>query len=92
MMISKAKSALLLALAASLPGSASAVSEIRKITIPTQQIVLPSVETATPPTYEHPTATYIPVENISAISEIMDAEVEGVTEELDSDFLTASDQ
>jgi len=92
MMISKAKKTLLLALAASLPGAALAVSEIRKITIPTAQTALPSLETVSVGTFEHPTATHIPVEDISAISEIMDEDVEGATEELDTSFLTATDQ
>lgn len=92
MMISKAKKTLLLALVASLPGAALAVSETRKITIPTAQAALPSLETVSTSAYEHPTATHIPVEDISAISEIMDADVEGVTEELDTSFLTATDQ
>lgn len=92
MMISKAKKMLLLALAASLPGAALAVSEIRKITIPTAQTALPSLETVSAGAFEHPTATHIPVEDISAISEIMDEDVEGATEELDTSFLTATDQ
>ena len=91
-MISTAKKTLLLVLAAGLPGAALAVSETRKITIPTQQAALPSLETSAVSAYEHPTATHIPVEDISAISEIMDAEVEGATEELDTSFLTATDQ
>ena len=91
-MISLAKKTLFLALAAGLPGAAQAVSETRKITIPTQQAALPSLETTSAATYEHPTATHIPVEDISAISEIMDEDTEVVTEELDTSFLTATDQ
>lgn len=92
MMFLKAKKSLALALVSVLPVSALAVSETRKITIPSQQAALPSLETTTVTSLQHPTATYIPVEEISAISEIMDKEDEVATEELDSDFLTASDQ
>ncbi len=83
---------LALAMVSVLPVSALAVSETRKITTPSQQAALPSLETTTVSAFEHPTVTHIPVEEISAISEIMDREDQVVTEELDSDFLTASDQ
>ena len=92
MMFFKFKRSLALALVSVLPVSALAVSETRKITIPSQQAALPSLETTTVTALEHPTATHIPVEDISAISEIMNKEDEVVTEELDSDFLTAIDE
>ena len=86
------KKSFALALVSVLPVSALAVSETRKITIPSQQAALPSLETTAVTALQHPTATHIPVEDISAISEIMDKEDEVATEELDSDFLTASDE
>lgn len=92
MMFFKVKKSFALALVGVVSTSAFAVSETRKITIPTQQAALPSLETTTATAYEHPTATHIPMEEISAISEIMDDELEGATETIDSDFLTASDQ
>jgi hypothetical protein len=92
MMKSQLKKSLALALVSVLPASVLAVSETRKITTPSQQVPLPSLETTTVTAFEHPTVTHIPVEEISAISEIMDKEDEVATEELDRDFLTASDQ
>ena len=83
---------LALALIPVLPAMALAVSETRKITIPSQQPPLPSIQTTSVAAFEHPTATHIPVEEISAISEIMEKEDELATEELDSPFLTASDE
>jgi hypothetical protein len=92
MMFFKVNKSLALALVSVLPVTALGVSETRKITIPSQQAPLPSLETGPARPFAHPTATHIPVEEISAISEIMDREDELATEEIDSDFLTASDQ
>ena len=92
MMFLKAKKSFALALVSVLPVAALAVSETRKITTPSQQAPMPSLETTTATSLQHPTVTHIPVEDISAISEIMDREDQVVTEDLESDFLTASDQ
>lgn len=92
MMFFKVKKSFALALVGMVSTSALAVSETRKITIPAHEAALPSLETTTTTAFEHPTATHIPMEEISAISEIMDDELEGATETIDSDFLTASDQ
>jgi len=74
------------------PGMSWAVSAVRSVTIPAAQGPIPQLETQAFQAQDHLSATHIPAEDISAISAIMeDDELEGVTEELDTTMLTATE-